>query len=201
MIDGSAGRGATRAAVRSATTGLAAAVVAAGIGLGCSGVYVLPDPPGLVATPAAEESGPVEVPDLVRETIAQETIAALADAMASGDHARVWDGLSHETRLLLDHHHPEGGDAALGEGTLWVGERPVSFRPAHLLLVEGLQEARALSREESEAASERRIEVWLEGESESRRVVLIREGNVWRLHAPRLSAERLGGQPPGAEQP
>lgn len=168
------------------------AMLLAGLGACRGAVYVLPDPvaPELardVSTDPAEE----RTRDAERYLEARQTILALYDALANGRWDEAAELVSSETAVLLS----EGGQASaretLASGTLTLGERSYLFDPVELLLLPGVRSMDDAPPEGVDEESERRKVVHLISEDGRRAVVVIREGDAWRLHMPTLPEGRV----------
>ena len=162
----------------------------AGLGACRGAVYVLPDPvaPELtrdVSTDPAEE----RTRDAERYLEARQTILGLYDALANGRWDEAAELVSSETAVLLS----EGGQTSAGEtlasGTLTLGGAATSstlwaLAPAGFARWMTLRQ-RASTRVRPAKGRPPHLE---EGR---RSVVVIREGDAWRLHIPTLPEGRV----------
>jgi hypothetical protein len=162
----------------------------------CSGSrlrYELPPPPPLEEQRTVELDPSEAARDEGQRFIeARATILGFFDALNSGNTDAALDFLSQETRLLLEAWSDGDANVALSSGRLQQDAEVYDFDPASLFVV--AQPTRFDDDVAGEVDSEtaRRKEVHVTGaDGEQRRVVLILEGDQWRIHQPRLPTERL----------
>lgn len=123
---------------------------------------------------------------------AQAALRAFYTALASGDGDTAFSLLSHETRLLLDHGSEGDGEAALIEGRVTIDGTEWTFDPVGLFVGPSPVDWRDTMPGESESESARRKEIFVVSSDDSvRRVVMIFEGDAWRVHAPTWSRDHL----------
>lgn len=175
------------------TTRLLTAVFACLILTACGGVAELP-PPAAVEDRAHVDLDRVagEEAEADRFAEARRAILALYDALAREDFAAVYEGLSHETRALLDSLSNNDGVGLLQSEVLTQDGQRYSFETADLLLLSSVDEITDDTEGEPAVESARRKEIDLiNSEGSRRRVILIFEGDSWRLHMPRIPTTLL----------
>lgn len=133
-----------------------------------------------------------EAADADRFAEARRAILSLYDALARADFNSVYEGLSHETRALLDAMSNNDGVGLLERGELTQDGQQYTFQTTGLLLLASVDEIRDDTEGEPEVESARRKELDLvDSAGTRRRVILIREGDSWRLHMPRIPVTLL----------
>lgn len=160
--------------------------------LGCAAqgrALELPEWPGVVAL---EEEAALPWMDTREGAAAARVLSSFRDAIRHQRFDEALEALSFETRLFLDHHHPEGGEAALAEGRLHAADGVWSFdpievfagpvHPEHMLLAD-------LASEEGPALGPRRVV--LQSDQGEERWTVIRERDHWRIHRPRIAIGRM----------
>ncbi|MCB9531085.1 MAG: hypothetical protein H6698_01550 [Myxococcales bacterium] len=167
-------------------------LVGLGVGTACHPVYRLPDPPPREAWAHVEiDPSAARVQSDEAFTAARRVLVSLYEAAGAGEWATFAEGLSAETRVTLGGGNAANAESALAAGRVTVGGREWAFEPIGLLLPPnptGFSDTRAGEHEEESA---RRKEVFVESGDEARRVVMIWEGDAWRVHVPRLRTSDL----------
>lgn len=160
---------------------------------GCSAsVYVLPPPGDADDAPRSLDPAADAEAETLRFYAAQAALRAFYTALAAEDAETAWSLLSNETRLLLDHGSDGDGETALLEGRVTIDGTAWTFDPVDLFVVRSPVDWRDTMPGESEIESARRKEIFVVSRDETvRRVVMIYEGDAWRVHAPSWPRERL----------
>lgn len=123
---------------------------------------------------------------------ARATTLALYQALSNEDWSTAWDLLSNETRLLLDTGSNGRGVEALAEGRIALEGNTWAFDPVEVFLLPGMVRFDDQVEGEAENETARRKEIWVaDRDGNQRRVVVIREGDLWRVHVPRVPVERM----------
>lgn len=166
------------------------AVLAAACG---PSIYDLPQPPeedqrrtvNLDPTARREADGAAWVD-------ARAATLSLYQALSDEAWDDAWELLSNETRVLLDTGSDGNGVDALAEGRIELDGVMWSFDPVEVFVLPGMVRFDDDVEGEAENETERRKEIWVsDREGRQRRVVVIREGDVWRVHMPRIPIERM----------
>lgn len=164
---------------------------------GCQRAFLPPIPADWEAGSASPESTPTERREAVEghsahagEEAALALLRTLEEALAQGETEVVFRGLSSETRLLLDRWHPDGAEAALESRRVRWERRWWNLALDTWLLGEGpVASLRPLGSTESTTIGPRRVE-FMHPDSD-RVLVVIREGDEWRVHRTTISVDYL----------
>lgn len=155
------------------------------------GLTELPDPPPQAEwAPVTLDRTAAEDQAADRFQDARRALNAAYLAWAGGDRAAFWEHLSFETRALLDELGGGDGLSVLTSGVLVDGDTTYEVDPLALFLPTdpmGMTEP-----DDATAAGPRRVEIDIaDSLGQTHRVVLIYEGDAWRLHRPRIALDGL----------
>jgi len=168
-------------------------LLAVAVAPACGGaVYTLPEPPppteqtDVVLNPAAERRALDEA-----YTDARRAVVGLYEAAGALDWTRFYAGLSEATQQALSAASADGdGAAVLASGTLGGAASDTRFDPiAALLLAVPTRFSDTRDGEEERETLSRKV-IYVETATDARTLVVVREGDTWRLHDP-LSIARL----------
>ena len=160
----------------------------------CSGpLYQLPEPLAVEqARDISMDRAAERERDAARFVDARRAMLGLYESLGAED----WDAavahLSQETRVLLS--AGGEGDAAttLATGELVLGGTLYSFAPIDLLLMDAPQEMLDVLPGAQDVETDRRKVIHLmRQDGETRAVVMILEGDAWRVHVPAMPRERV----------
>lgn len=159
---------------------------------GCgANVYQLPAPPEETHSVALDPTADAAA-DEALYIEARRTVLGLYERLSQQRWSEAWELLSNETRLLLDEGSNQQGEAALSSGEVDLDGRRYSFDPVDLFVVSGLTAIDDEFDGETQHETDRRREVFATGEGGTvRKIVVIREGDSWRVHLPLWPTERL----------
>jgi hypothetical protein len=127
---------------------------------------------------------------------ARRAVMALYERLGQARWDEAWEMLSNETRLLLDSGADGRGEEALAAGRVSIDGREYAFDAVDLFVIDGFSAMDDDAVGETQHETDRRREVFVSGSGGTvRRVVVILEGDSWRVHLPHWPMERLTPAP------